>query len=80
MQTSFVVFWIALAVLFGVLAWETRKTRNATLPKAIQEAKRHEDFAGQDVGALEPVFKRMLAVEVIALIATAITAIITAIT
>jgi hypothetical protein len=81
MQNPVVIgFWLALAVLFGVMAWKTHKTRSVTLPRAILLAKQEEDFKGQDVGKLEPVFKDMLAVEVGAFALTLMAAIVTAVT
>ena len=77
-----VVFWLVLAICFGLLSWETFKLRNKIVPKQFVTPGQYDDQftglrqAGNVVLPLASIFMRMLFVELVAFILSATAAVI----
>ncbi len=69
-------FWLFLSIAFFAIAWRTYKMRQVTVPRAITGAKAKAYFAGDDVAKLKTIFDETLAIETLAFLLTAISAII----
>jgi hypothetical protein len=80
MSSSFGFFWMALALVFFVMAYQTYRVRQVLLPKAIEQARgkitKVMGVPAPDLTKLKPIFDDTLAVEVIAFILTGIAAIV----
>ena len=69
-------FWFFLAVSFLAMAICTYRIKRTLMPKWFKEAHEREAFQGVDIEKIRPLFNHMLAIETVAFILTAVSAIV----
>ena len=69
-------FWLFLAVSFLSMAICTYRIKRTLMPKWFKESHHQEYWGGVDIEKIRPLFTHMLAIETVAFLLTAVSAIV----